>query len=58
MTSVFTDGSPLVQDGRFLTLDDPEIREVAARFGPPGLLLDAGPGIVLPSRFMRPAERA
>ncbi len=55
--SVFTDGIALVEDGRLLLLDDPEIREIASRFGPPELLLDTGPGIVLPPRFMTPAKR-
>jgi hypothetical protein len=50
--SVFTDGTPLVESGRLLLLDDPEVREVASRFGPPELLLDAGPTIVLPPKFM------
>lgn len=45
------DGEPLVEAGRLLLLDDPEIRETAARFGPPEVLLDTNPTMVLPRRY-------
>jgi hypothetical protein len=51
--TVLLDGSPIVDRGRLLVLDDPEIRNLASEFGPPELLLDAGPNIVLPPRFAR-----
>jgi len=50
--NVFTDGAPLVEKGRLLLLEDPDIREIAAGFGPPEVLLDASPTVVLPPRFM------
>ncbi len=45
------DGELIVDRGRLLVLDDPEIREVAARFGPPEVMLDTNPTMVLPRRF-------
>jgi hypothetical protein len=45
------DGATLVDQGRLLALEDPEIREVAARFGPPEVLLDTNPTMVLPRRY-------
>jgi hypothetical protein len=39
------------QDGRLLILDEPEIREVAAEFGPPEILLDDNPQMILPRRY-------
>lgn len=41
----------LVKDGRLLILDEPEIREVAARFGPPEVILDDNPQMILPRRY-------
>src|SRR5215470_9811719 len=55
--SVLVDGSPIVDQGRLLLLDDPEIRELASRFGPAEILLDAGPTMVLPARYCIPKER-
>lgn len=49
---VLVDGTPLVEHGRLLILDDPEIRALAAEFGRPEIILDLGPTIVLPPRFM------
>ena len=37
--------------GRLALLDEPEIREVAARFGPPEIMLDDNPQMILPRRF-------
>ena len=34
-------GKPVVEHGNLLLLDDPEVREVAARYGSPGDLLDS-----------------
>jgi hypothetical protein len=42
--------------GLLLLLDDPEIRQIAG-FGPPEVLLDASPTIVLPPRFMNKTKR-
>jgi hypothetical protein len=39
------------QDGRLLLLDEPEIREVAAKYGPPEVVLDDNPQLVLPRRY-------
>jgi hypothetical protein len=50
--SIFVDGRALVENGRLLVLDEPEIREIATAYGPPELILDAGPNLVLPPRFM------
>jgi len=33
------DGKPIVENGRLLILDDPEIRQIAAKYGNPGELL-------------------
>lgn len=55
--SIFTDGTPLVENGRLLLLDDPKIRDLAAAYGPPELILDAGPNLVLPARFMSKKAR-
>jgi hypothetical protein len=54
--SVFADGEPLVDHGRLLLLEDADIRAIAGRFGPPEILLDASPAIVLPPRFMHASE--
>ena len=54
--NVFLDGVPIVDQGRLLLLDDPEVRDVASRFGPPELLLDSGPTMVLPPRYCMPKE--
>lgn len=37
--SVYLDETPVVQDGRLVLFDDPEIRELARRYGDPNLLL-------------------
>jgi 2,5-dihydroxypyridine 5,6-dioxygenase len=39
------------QAGRLTILDEPEIREVAAQFGPPEILLDDNPQMILPRRY-------
>jgi 2,5-dihydroxypyridine 5,6-dioxygenase len=41
----------IARDGNLLLLEDPEIREVAARFGPPEILLDTNPQMILPRRY-------
>jgi hypothetical protein len=41
----------LSRAGRLTALDEPEIREVAARFGPPDVILDDNPQMILPRRF-------
>jgi hypothetical protein len=41
----------LACDGWLLLLDEAEIRDVAARFGPPDIMLDDNPQIILPRRF-------
>src|SRR4051794_37462250 len=46
----------LSRDGRLLILDEPEIREVAARFGPPEVVLDDNPQIILPRRYSGAAK--
>ncbi|WP_173525251.1 M29 family metallopeptidase [Nonomuraea antri] len=58
--TVTVDGEPFVSDGRLLLLDAPEIREVAARFGPPEVILDDNPVMILPPRYTggrEPADR-
>ncbi|MEU4573172.1 MULTISPECIES: hypothetical protein [Nonomuraea] len=49
--TVHLDGEPFVDRGRLLLLDDPDLREVAARFGPPDVLLDDNPLLILPARY-------
>jgi 2,5-dihydroxypyridine 5,6-dioxygenase len=49
--TVYADDEPLVDNGRLLLLDDPAIREVAARFGPPDVILDDNPAMILPGRY-------
>lgn len=49
--TVTVDGEIFVDGGRLLLLDDPEIIEVAAAFGPPDILLDDNPTMVLPRRY-------
>jgi hypothetical protein len=49
--TIHVDGEPFVEDGRLLLLDAPEIREVAARFGPPDVILDDNPLMILPRRY-------
>ncbi|MGC0417845.1 hypothetical protein [Embleya sp. AB8] len=51
--TITIDGTPLVDGGRLLLLDDPEIRALADRFGPADVLLDANPRMVLPARYTR-----
>jgi hypothetical protein len=41
----------LSQEGRLLILDEPEIRSVAARHGPPEVVLDDNPQMILPRRY-------
>lgn len=38
------------QEGRLLILDEPEIRAVAAKYGPPDVVLDDNPRMILPRR--------
>ncbi|MFD0683458.1 hypothetical protein [Actinomadura fibrosa] len=45
------DGTPFVANGRLLLLGAPAVRRVAARYGPPELILDDDPLIVLPRRY-------
>jgi 2,5-dihydroxypyridine 5,6-dioxygenase len=49
--TITLDGEPLVEGGRLLLLEDPEVRQAAARFGPPEVLLDPNPIMVLPRRY-------
>ncbi|MEV0383813.1 hypothetical protein [Nonomuraea sp. NPDC050643] len=49
--TVVVDGETFIDEGRLLLLDEPEIREVAARFGPPDVILDDNPAIILPRRY-------
>ena len=51
--TITLDGQLLVDNGRLLLLDDPEIRELAEKFGPADVLLDPNPRLVLPSRYSR-----
>jgi leucyl aminopeptidase (aminopeptidase T) len=47
-----TVGDAVLSDrGRLSVLDEPEIREVAARFGPPEVVLDDNPQMILPRRY-------
>ncbi|MEV0613077.1 hypothetical protein AB0I81_07100 [Nonomuraea sp. NPDC050404] len=49
--TVVVDGEVFVEQGRLLLLDDPEIRRVAAEFGPPEVILDDNPVMILPRRY-------
>lgn len=49
--TVHVDGELWIDRGRLLLLDAPEIREVAAEFGPADMILDDNPGIILPRRY-------
>jgi len=49
--SLTVGGEPVVREGRLLLLDRPPIRAAAAQFGPPEVLLDANPQLVLPRRY-------
>ncbi|MGP3930061.1 hypothetical protein [Nonomuraea sp. KM88] len=49
--TVTVDGELLIEQGRLLLLDEPEIQEVAARFGPPEVVLDDNPVMILPRRY-------
>ncbi|WP_433430967.1 hypothetical protein [Nonomuraea sp. CA-141351] len=49
--TMLVDGELFIEKGRLLMLDDPEIREVAARFGPPDVVLDDNPIMILPRRY-------
>ena len=51
--TITIDGAPFVDDGHLLLLDDPDIRELAGKFGPADVLLDPNPRLVLPSRYSR-----
>ncbi|HEX4813475.1 MAG TPA: hypothetical protein VFV66_12065 [Nonomuraea sp.] len=49
--TVWVDGELFIDRGRLLLLGEPEIREVAARFGPPDVILDDNPVMILPRRY-------
>ncbi|MEO3791504.1 hypothetical protein ABGB14_14970 [Nonomuraea sp. B10E15] len=49
--TVTVDGELFIEQGRLLLLDEPEIQEVAARFGPPEVVLDDNPVMILPRRY-------
>ncbi|PZG16140.1 hypothetical protein [Nonomuraea aridisoli] len=49
--TVIADGEVFIEHGRLLILDEPEIREVAANFGPPEVILDDNPVMILPRRY-------
>jgi hypothetical protein len=51
--TITLDGRPFVDDGRLLLLDEPEIRELAGKFGPADVVLDPNPRLVLPARHSR-----
>lgn len=56
--TVLVDGELFIEKGRLLMLDDPEIRQVAERFGPPEVILDDNPVMVLPRRHTGAARTA
>ncbi|SEG29532.1 hypothetical protein SAMN05444920_102484 [Nonomuraea solani] len=49
--TVVVDGETFIEEGRLLLLDEPEIRQVAAQFGPPDVILDDNPVMILPRRY-------
>lgn len=49
--TVVVDGNTFVERGRLLLLDEPEVRRAAARFGPPEVILDDNPVLILPRRY-------
>ncbi|MFG2073295.1 hypothetical protein [Nonomuraea maritima] len=49
--TVIVDGEVFIEHGRLLILDEPHIRDVASRFGPPDVILDDNPMMVLPRRY-------
>lgn len=49
--TVIVDGEVFIEHGRLLILDEPHIRDVAAQFGPPDVILDDNPMMVLPRRY-------
>ncbi|MFB6989309.1 MULTISPECIES: hypothetical protein [unclassified Streptomyces] len=51
--TIVVDGELLVDEGRLLLLDAPDIRELAERHGPADTLLDPNPRLVLPPRYSR-----
>jgi len=52
-----TVGATTISDrGRLTILDEPEIREVAAQFGPPEVILDDNPQMILPRRYSGAAK--
>jgi 2,5-dihydroxypyridine 5,6-dioxygenase len=51
--TITLDGQPFVDNGHLLLLDDPEIRELAEKFGPADILLNPNPRLVLPARYSR-----
>lgn len=51
--TITLDGRPVVDNGHLLLLDDPEIHELARKFGPADILLDPNPRLVLPPRYSR-----
>lgn len=47
-----TVGDTVISDrGRLVVLDEPEIRDLAARYGPPEVVLDDNPQMILPRRY-------
>ena len=46
----------LSREGRLTILEEPDIREVAARFGPPEIVLDDNPQMILPRRYTGGAD--
>ncbi|MFJ1886854.1 hypothetical protein [Streptomyces sp. NPDC088137] len=51
--TITLDGKPFIEDGYLLLLDDPEIQELAGKFGPADILLDPNDRLVLPPRYSR-----
>lgn len=51
--TITVDGKPFIEDGYLLLLDEPEIRELAEKFGPADTLLDPNHRLVLPPRYSR-----
>ncbi|NUR91460.1 MAG: hypothetical protein HOY71_45935 [Nonomuraea sp.] len=49
--TLYADDEPLIENGRLLLLGDPRIRQVAERFGPPDVILDDNPVMILPRRY-------
>ncbi|PPS68408.1 MULTISPECIES: hypothetical protein [Streptomyces] len=51
--TITLDGRPFVDNGYLLLHDDPEIHELAGKFGPADILLDPNPRLGLPPRYSR-----